>query len=239
MDPSAYAFVSGMKSTRAALADWNREPGPVLKSWLAASLAAAAVLLVGVWVVAAITPGTPPAFGPLSLLKPPFFVGGPRDVVNVLLDNSLVLALHAFACVAGFVAGSSIPMQAREQRGLTRLIHERGGILAIGFVVAATVFSLCNQAYQIGTGLANAALAFHTSSGLLLLTVLPHALPELTALFLPLAAWILASRRGDWDKLLAATLVTVAVAVPILVMTALWEVYVAPHLLQAVIGYRR
>jgi hypothetical protein len=51
------------------------------------------------------------------------------------------------------------------------------------------------------------------------------------------AAWIIASRRGDWDELLAATVVTVALAVPVLVVTALWEVSVAPHLLGALIGY--
>ena len=34
----------------------------------------------------------------------------------------------------------------------------------------------------------------------------PHAIPELVALFLPLAAWIIASRRGEWEQLLAATL---------------------------------
>ena len=44
----------------------------------------------------------------------------------------------------------------------------------------------------------------------LILSVLPHALPELTALFLPLAAWLIASRRGEWNQLLAATFVTVA-----------------------------
>jgi hypothetical protein len=237
MDPSAYAFVNGVKSTRTALAGWNREPWPVLRSWVIGSLAAAAVLLLAVWLVASITGGSPPAFVPISLHKPPFFVGGEGDVAHVLLDNSLVLALHALACVAGFVAGSSLPAQAREHRGVARVIHERGGSLAIGFVVCATVFSLSNQAYQIGTGLASAALAFHTSPALLLVGLLPHAIPELTALFLPLAAWIIASRRGEWDNLLAATLVTVAVAVPVLVMAALWEVYVAPHLLQALIGY--
>jgi hypothetical protein len=31
--------------------------------------------------------------------------------------------------------------------------------------------------------------------------------------------------------------VTVAIAVPILVVTALWEVFVAPHLLSAMFGY--
>lgn len=233
MDSSAYAFVHGMKSTRATLAAWNREPWPVLRSWLTGSVAAATVLLLAVWLVASITPGAPAG----SLRKPPFFVGDSRDVAHVLLDNSLVLALHALACVAGFVAGSSLPDQARRQRGLTRFVNERGGAIAIGFVVGATVFSLTNQAYVLGTGLADAAAQLHASPGLLLLGLLPHAVPELTALFLPLAAWIIASRHGDWDKLLAATLVTVLVAVPILVVTALWEVYAAPRLLQAVIGY--
>jgi hypothetical protein len=237
MDPSAYAFVHGVKSTRTTLAGWNQRPWPVLRSWLLGSLAAAALLLLAVWLVAALTPGTAPALLPVSLLKPPFFVGRERDVVHVLLDNSLVLALHAFACVAGFVAGSSLPLQAREHRGVAKVIHERGGSIAIVFIVCATVFSLGNQAYQIGSGLASAALAFHTSTGLLLLGLLPHAVPELTALFLPLAAWIIAARREEWDKLLAATLVTVSVAVPVLVATALWEVYVAPHLLHALIGY--
>ena len=59
----------------------------------------------------------------------------------------------------------------------------------------------------------------------LILTLLPHALPELTALFLPLAAWLVASRRGRFDELLAATAVTVAIAVPALAVAALIEVY--------------
>ena len=48
---------------------------------------------------------------------------------------------------------------------------------------------------------------------------------------------IIASRRGEWDQLLAATLVTVAFAVPTLVITAVWEVYLAPRLLGAIFGY--
>ncbi len=63
--------------------------------------------------------------------------------------------------------------------------------------------------------------------------MLPHALIELIALFLPLAAWIIASRRGEWEQLLAATVVTVAIAVPMLVVAALIEVYVSPHLFTA------
>ena len=66
----------------------------------------------------------------------------------------------------------------------------------------------------------------------LILTVLPHAIPELTALFLPLAAWLIASRRGEWNQLLAATMITVAIAIPVLILSATIEVYVWPHILE-------
>jgi hypothetical protein len=232
MDASAYALAQGIRSTRGALESWNRRPWPVLRGWLLGSLGAASALLLAVWLVSAVLPGT----GSVSLHRPPIVTGGPPDVLRVLMHNSLVLALHAMACVAGFIAGSSLPLQAQERTGFVRAIHEHGGRVAILFVIAATTFSLSAQAYVLGSEVARVAAALHTSPGLLLLALLPHALPELTALFLPLAAWIIASRRGDWDKLLAATLVTVAIAVPTLVVTALWEVYVAPHVLSAVIG---
>ena len=64
-----------------------------------------------------------------------------------------------------------------------------------------------------------------------MLALVPHALPELIALFLPLAAWMIASRRGDWHELLAATFVTVAIAVPILLAAAAVEMWVTPQLL--------
>ncbi|HWF36073.1 MAG TPA: hypothetical protein VG295_11890, partial [Solirubrobacteraceae bacterium] len=112
MDTSAYAFANGVRSTREALAAWNQEPWPVLRSWLLGSVAAAGVLLLGVWLVATFSPGARPT----ALSKPPFFVGDGRNVFHILLGNSLVLTLHALACVAGFVAGSSLPLQARQHR---------------------------------------------------------------------------------------------------------------------------
>ena len=69
---------------------------------------------------------------------------------------------------------------------------------------------------------------------MLVLTVLPHALPELVALFLPLAAWTVASRENEWHDLLAATVATVAFAIPVLVAAAVWETYVWPELLASV-----
>ncbi len=233
MDASAYALVHGVRCTRETLAGWHRRPWSVLRAWVAGSLAAACLLLLAIWVVSLITSGD----GPVALMRPPFLVGGPGDVLRILGHNLLVLTLHAMACVAGFIAGSSLPLQARYRSGISRTIHEGGRRVAIGFVVCATCFSLSLQAYSLGMTVARVAVALHVSSALLLIGLLPHALPELVALFLPLAAWIIASRRGEWEQLLAATLVTVAVALPILMVTAAWEVYAAPHVLGSLLGY--
>ena len=138
----------------------------------------------------------------------------PRRLGFVLDRNALVLALHALACVAGFIAGSSLPTVADGYTGSSRWVHEHAGPLAIAFVLAATLFSLGTQAYVLGGQASTLAAEFGMSPALLLVCLLPHALPELTALFLPLAAWTIASRRGAWDELLAATFVTVAIAVP-------------------------
>ena len=54
------------------------------------------------------------------------------------------------------------------------------------------------------------------------------------ALFLPLAAWMIASRNQDWQDLLAATFVTVAIAVPVVLAAAAIETWVSPHLLRAI-----
>jgi Stage II sporulation protein M len=229
MDASAYAFTHGVRHTRSTLRVWQRAPLRVVGRWAAGSALAAAGLLTAVLAVASLDHG----YQQVISLQPPFAVGGGEDVVQVLRSNMLVLALHAMACVAGFIAGSSLPLQAHSHSGVSRWVHEHGGKLAIAFVVGATAFSLSAQAYVIGHTLAGVSHFLDVSPAVLLLGVLPHAIPELVALFLPLAAWILASRRGAWDELLAATFVTVAIAIPVLVVAALIEVYISPHLFTA------
>src|SRR6202051_3281601 len=229
MDVSAYAFAHGVRHTRATLRAWQRTPGRVVGRWVLGSTAASAGLLAAVLVVASLDHG----YQQILSLQPPFGQGHIGDVLHVLRSNMLVLALHARACVAGFIAGSSLPLQAEHHTGVSRWVHEHGGRLAIAFVLGATKFSLSRQAYLIGHALAGVSNFLRISPALLLLGVLPHALPELVALFLPLAAWIIASRRGEWEQLLAATGVTVAVAIPALILAACIEVYVSPHLVEA------
>jgi hypothetical protein len=228
---SDLVLVRGLADTRATLDTWNERPGPIVGRWLAGALAISLLLLAAVWVVASLsTPDPTPAF--LG------FYGHPDigHVVEVLQRNALVLALHGFACIAGFIAGSSLPNEAERYTGAWRWVHDKAGPLAITFVIGATTFSLITQALVLGEGAASLAWALDISPGLLLLGLLPHALPELVALFLPLAAWIIASRQKDWHELLAATLVTVVLAVPVLVAAAFVEVYVSPGILRALAG---
>jgi hypothetical protein len=233
VDVSAYAFAHGVRHTRATLAAWQQNPRAVVLRWAAGSAVAACALLGAVWLIAALD-----IRHQLIALRPPFVVGDGADVAGVLLRNVLVLALHAMACVAGFIAGSSLPLQARGRRGLSLWVHEHGGRLAICFVVGATTFSLSAQAYLLGRALGRVSGYLGVAPGLVLASLLPHALPELIALFLPLAAWIIASRRGEWEQLLAATFVTVALALPVLLAAAVVEVYVSPHLFSALTDIR-
>ncbi len=229
MSVNDLVLVQGIKDTRRTLAHWQRDPLPVVGVWLGWSFLIALALLGAVYVVAVNT--TPDYRSPLELpgLQEP---AETMDFLRLLYRNGLVLALHAMACVAGFIAGSSLPLSARERTGVSRWVHEKAGPLAIAFVVGATAFSLVTQAYVLGSGAATLAWQGGVDPAALLAVVSVHALPELVALFLPLAAWIVASRQGDWHELLAATFVTVAIAVPVLVVSAVVELLLTPRLLE-------
>src|SRR5271156_1874011 len=171
MDASAYAFAHGVRHTRTTLRAWQRTPGVVLGRWVAGSALAATGLLLAVLAVASLDHG----YQQIITLQPPFAVGNGANVLDVLRSNLLVLALHAMACVAGFIAGSSLPLQAEHHHGVSRWVHEHGGPIAIAFVACATAFSLSAQAYVIGHTLAGVSGFLHVSPALLLLGVLPHA----------------------------------------------------------------
>jgi hypothetical protein len=229
VEANDYVFVRGMRATRGNLARWNANPRAVLASWFAGALAVAAGLLAAVVVVAERASSQDRSLDLPGLTSQP----GIGDVAAVLARNGLVLALHAGACIAGFIAGGSLPLAAERRTGFQRWMHERARPVAFGWVVLVTCFSLATQAFYLGQSGANLSWELAISKPALIAGVLPHAIPELVALFLPLAAWTIASRRGEWESLLAATLVTVVIAIPILVVAATWEVYVWPHILLA------
>jgi hypothetical protein len=230
MSVNDLVLVQGMHETRLTLDRWRRAPGAVIGPWLLLSVAITLSLLFSVWAIAKLQTPDPTLY----------FIPGYHesatlgDYLMVLYRNSLVLALHALACVAGFIAGNSLPLSAANRTGFSRWVHDKAGPLAIAFVVGATAFSLCTQAYILGGGVASIAKQLGISEGVLLLSLAPHALPELTMLFLPLAAWMIASRAKNWNELLAATFVTVAIAVPVIMASAAVELLVSPRLLQSI-----
>jgi hypothetical protein len=203
----------------------------VLRGWLAGSLAVAGALLVSVWILAhAMTPDLTPL--------PIIGVNAQPSLQHVgflVFRNSLVLALHSLSCLAGYIARSQMPAEATRYGRRLRALHDHAGTAAIAFVTAATLFSLVTQALVLAHGASSISAQLGIGPALLLLTVLPHALPELAAVFLPLAAWIMLSRTGRWVEMLAATLVTTALAFPVVVASAVVETYVSPHLLVAVL----
>lgn len=231
MNVDDLVLVQGMKDTRVTLARWNKAPWNVVRPWLALSLAVALSLLASVYAVSRLSTPDGLRYAVPGLTAEPDF----GDYVYILIRNGLVLALHALACVAGFMAGSSLPLAASKRSGFSRWVHQQAGPFAIAFVMAATAFSLATQAFVLGGLTSSLAPQLGTSPGVLLVGLLPHAVLELTALFLPLAAWTIASRKGSWHELLAATFVTTAIAVPVLLVAGLIELYVSPELTRALI----
>ena len=221
-------FLQGVGATKQTLRSWNSRPWNVIRPWILWSAVVSAGLLMAVYAVARISTPDPTGIYIPGLWRPV----SPGDIGLILFRNSLVLALHGFACVAGFIALNSLPYSATQRSGISKIVHEKAGPYAMLFVAGATLFSLATQAHFIGGVLATASSQLGLSNGHLLLLLIPHAMVELTALFLPLAAWLVASRRGDWDQLLAATFVTVAAAVPALLVSVSMEVYLFPELIR-------
>ncbi len=226
-----FVVVQGLRDTRATLAMWHADHWRVLRPWFAGAVGVAVLLLAAVWVVAQLVVPDP---SPISL------AGVTRDsrlsdAGPILYRNSLVLALHAMACVAGFIAGSSLPMVAESKTGIWRRVHNTAGPAAIAFVAAATTFSLSTQAYALGASTADQSYHLGLSPLVLLLALTPHAVPELVALFLPLSAWLIASRKDNWHHLMAATFVTTAIAVPMLLASCAIELYVSPKIILSVL----
>jgi len=139
-------------------------------------------------------------------------------------DLLFTLAAAAFGTAAAVVALEFLAGAMRlidhpgEHRNHERPVPLVGGLAIFAGLVLAFAVS------------GKPALVF-LAPALLLVGMLPHALPELCALFLPLAAWSVAGRRGQWNDLLAATLVTTALAAPVLLVAGAVEVWVTPHVL--------
>jgi hypothetical protein len=102
------AIVGGWPHTQATLRRWNVAPWGLLRGWALGSLAVTLALLGATWVVATARVPDPTLLVAYPGLSRPATFG---DFLFVLVRNGSVLALHALACVAGFIAVWSPPGQ--------------------------------------------------------------------------------------------------------------------------------
>jgi hypothetical protein len=225
------AVAGGLLHTSAALARWRGQPAGVVLPWAAVSLTVGVLLLVATWLVALARPAST---GDLTYAAT-FSASPTMDAAAaILLRNLLVLALHAMVCVGGYLAMTAVPSVAGGYRGVLGSLHRAATPVALAFFTLATAGSLTLQALVLGREASSIAVGYHLGAGALIARLAPHALPELTALFLPFGAWVVLARRRAWSDMVAASLLSVAFAVPVLAIAALIEVYVTPHLLPMV-----
>jgi hypothetical protein len=213
---------AAVRDTRAALRSWLRSPAQ-LAPWVGLSALIAALLLVATFVVALVA--TPhPGGGTLIAADPSTRLS---DGLFVLGRNLTVLALHLMVCLATYLVRRSLPLQATGLRGVQGWVHRHAAGPALLVVVLLTLFSLVQQALALGQALADSSASEGLSVAGLLLRLLPHAAPELVAVFLPLAAVIWLEHRGRGRELLAAIAACTIVAVPVVALSAWLEVAVA------------
>jgi hypothetical protein len=216
-------------STTGARIGWRAAAGwAEIGRWAAVAGVVAVVLLSAVALIAAHVPGSYVAGIDSGLFTRHHHLG---DAVSVLGRNLLVLGIHLCACWIGAIIGRPHqPAPARWGRvgALHRPVPAWMGRVAVFYALLVTLLSVAVQATALGRELADLSRAANISSARLLVLVLPHAVPELMAVFLPLGLFLLEAGRGRLDRLGAWSLQAAAVAVPVLVCAALIETYVTP-----------
>src|SRR3954447_161958 len=193
---------AGAAWTRALFASWAQRPLPILRPWALGSLAIGMALLAAALVIAVQSgPGTPytPVFADST--------AGAADVGRIFLRNSGVLLLQVLVCAGVYLC----PRPGEKQRSRA---------WGLGTILGLSAYSLMSQAWRLGHDLASAAHTLAMSPAELTLRLSLHAVPELTALFLPLAACLALARRRRTEDLAAAALLTSIVALPVVLFAA-------------------
>ncbi len=203
-------------------------PRSEVARWVAVAGAVAALLLGGVALIASHEPGRYAEGISSGLLVRHHGFG---DVLYVFRRNLLVLGIHLCACWIGAIVGrphQPAPASWGRLAALNRPVPAWMARASLLYALCVTLLSVGVQAYALGRQLADLSVASHISRIHLLVLVLPHAVPELVAVFLPLGLFLLEARRGRLDRLGAWSLQAAAIALPVLLAAAVIEAYVTP-----------
>ena len=193
MNTENMALVQGWDDTRAALRAGARGPRTSLRPWALGSLAVASA-------AAARDVGRRQASPLPTPSSSTSRASRDRPTLRRLRLRALPQLARARAARAAPASPASSP--ARRCRG-RRAATAASGAGCTTWPArwrspswsAATLFSLATQAWLLGQRPRRSRRAVRRGPGELLAVLSLHAIPELTALFLPLAAWTMASRR--------------------------------------------
>ncbi|HTU32049.1 MAG TPA: stage II sporulation protein M [Solirubrobacteraceae bacterium] len=211
------------RRARIAWASWGE-----IGRWTAVAATVAATLLTGVALVAVNTHGTYAAGLDSGLLVRHHGFG---DALYVFRRNLLVLGIHLCACWIGAILGRPYRPAPESMGRLGRLhrpVPDWMGRIALLWALLVTLLSVGVQALALGRLLADISVAADIPRLQLLVLVLPHAVPELLAVFLPLGLFLLEAHRGRLERLGLWSLQAAAIALPVLLCAAAIETYVTP-----------
>lgn len=203
----------------------------MLAPWIAISCGVALVLLGLVWLVGALSPADTTRLNIVRLLH--VHEEWRLEAWHLFRNNLLVLALHAMACMAGFIVHLALTDPVDGEHPRIAAWSRTLAIVAVAFVPIATILSIATQSWVLGARAATLAEQLHLSVPMVLWTTTTHSLPELAAVFLPLAASMYLIAIGRPDQLLAATVASVVVAIPVIAVAAVVETRVWPGRLES------
>lgn len=230
MDDARKVFDDGIAETRGSLKTWFSAPAKSFAPWFAAALFIAVTMLLSVWIISTLKEPMLIDIGNLQIQPQVPSVG------YVFSKNLIVLALHSFICIAGFLALYAVPNVGKNQGKVSRILHMQVSKGATWFIIAATVFSVTTQVWRLSNITVDVATTYGVSVTSIIASIAPHALIELTAVFLPLAAFIMLSRKDRSKQLLAATVACLTFSFPMLIVASLLEHYLWPEIFGALIN---
>lgn len=196
--------------------------------WLVVAFGISIVMLMIVAITAALLPSFPGTGSNYAIT-----LENPQTelVKSIIIGNSLVLALHFFAAYIGVLVSKS-----RDKKNLKPVsrFQELPSWVAKGaliYALAATAFSVVLQATSIGFVARETADALSISVPELMISLLPHAVLELTGIFLPLGLFLVQAKRKALENIAPWILTSLVLGFAMIVVAAYIEVFLTRHLI--------
>lgn len=218
-----------------SLAPWRET-----RLWFLVSAGIAALMLTAVTVAAYLLPADPIDGSRSRLLgsySRTWDIPFTQEVFWVFARNGTVLLLHYFCCLVGaIVSREHRPLPERWDRPPFNWFHRPlpkwAADLSLVYAMSATLISIMLQSTALGFVLADISAYSQIAPWQFVVLILPHAVPELIAVFLPLGLFLVQSFRHELKPLQRWSMQSLVIAAPILLMASLIEVGLTPQLIE-------